>query len=123
MTFQVKRLKQVTLPVLKIEKNTTRYFFFKGPMSLGKKLDDQKEPATIMHAVDLETGEEGLIICPAIMVKELHEAYPKDGYVGKCFELTLTRVPDKRYNLVSLCEIADPREDAAESSAKVRKAA
>jgi len=110
--FKVVKKRQVTLPVLKIEKNTTRYFYFKEAMHTGKKIDDQKEAATIAHAIDLATGEEGLVICPAVMVKELNEAYPANGYVGKCFELILTRVPDKRYNLVSLCEIEDPRSKA-----------
>lgn len=103
-----KRLRSVTLPVLKLEKGKPRYLYILGAMHAGKKIDDQKEAATLIHAVDMETGEEGTVICPAIMVKELTENYPNAGYVGKGFEVVLTRVPEKRYNLVSICEVAPP---------------
>lgn len=110
-TFQ--KLKQVTLPVLKLAKGQPRYLYFKGPMHLGKKIDDQKDAATVAHCIDMETGEEGMVICPAVMVKELNEAYGGEAYVGKGFEVVLTRVPDKRYNIVSIAEVAIPDEFAA----------
>jgi len=103
-----KRVRAVTLPVLKLEKGKPRYVFMLGPLHSGKKIDDQKEAATLIHAVDMETGEEGLIICPSVMVKELQENYPGESYVRKGFEVILTRVPEKRYNLVSLTEVAPP---------------
>lgn len=103
-----KRVRAVTLPVLKLEKGKPRYVYMLGALHSGKKIDDQKEAATLIHAVDMETGEEGLIICPAIMVKELQENYPGESYVRKGFEVILTRVPEKRYNLVSLTEVAPP---------------
>jgi hypothetical protein len=110
--FTPKVLKMVTLPVLKmVADGKPRYFWFKGPMHLGKKIDDQKEAATIMEAVDCETGQVGQIVVPTVMRKELHEQYPKDAYVNKFFEVVLTRVKDKSYNIVGLTEIADPRED------------
>jgi hypothetical protein len=42
------------------------------------------------------------------MRSTLEEEYPGGAYVGRGFEVTLTRVPDKRYNLVTLCEVAPP---------------
>lgn len=106
MTFQ--KIRQVTLPVLKLEKGKPRYLFVLAPMTVGKKIDDQKEAATVMHAVDMESGEEGLVIVPTVMQKELNESYPNGSYVRKGFEVILTRVPEKRYNIVSICEVAPP---------------
>ena len=103
-----KKLRSVTLPVLKVEKNTERGFYFHGPMYLGEKVDPKKDPATLIHAVDVETGEEGLLIVPAVMQGELVRHYGAAGYVGKCFGVTLTRVPEKNYNIVSLDEIGEP---------------
>lgn len=110
--FTPKVLRNVTLPVLKLTADgKPRYFKLTGPMHLGKKIDDQKEAATICNATDCETGEVGQIVCPTIFQKELNEQYPKDAYVDKFFEVILTRVPEKKYNIVGLTEIADPTED------------
>lgn len=112
--FVPKVLKMVTLPVLKMTADgKPRYFWFKGPMHVGKKIDDQKEAATLLEAVDCETGQVGQIVVPTVMRKELGEQYPKDAYVNKFFEVILTRVSNKNYNIVGLTEIADPREDLA----------
>lgn len=110
--FTPKVLKNVTLPVLKLKADgNPRYFKITGPMHLGKKIDDQKEAATLCTAIDCDTGEVGQIVCPTVMQKELRENYEKDGYVGKFFEVVLTRVPEKKYNIVTLTEIADPTDD------------
>ena len=110
--FTPKVIKNVTLPVLKLTADgLPRYFHIKGPMHLGKKIDDQKEAATICTAVDCETGEFGQIVCPTVMQKELRENYQGESYVGKFFEVVLTRVPEKKYNIVTLTEIADPTDD------------
>ena len=102
-----KKIRQVTLPVFKIEKNKERFFYIATPMELGKAIDDKEAPQMCV-AVDLETGEEGRIIVPAVMKKELEEQYPSEAYVGRCFSVVLTRVPEKRYNIVSLSEVAAP---------------
>ena len=112
MKFTPKVLRNVTLPVLKLKADgNPRYFKLTGPMHVGKKIDDQKEAATICNAIDCASGEVGQIVCPTIFQKELDEQYAKDAYVGKFFEVILTRVPEKNYNIVSLTEIADPTED------------
>ncbi len=117
--FTPKVIKNVTLPVLKLKADgAPRYFQITGPMHLGKKVDDQKEPATICSAVDCATGELGQIVVPTVMQKELNENYPGEKYQGKFFEVILTRVPDKKYNIVTLTEIADPTEDLASIAAK-----
>lgn len=102
------KIRSVTLPLLKVEKNTERGFFFHGPMYLGEKVDPKKDPATLAHVFDVETGAEGVLICPAVMQSELLRNYDAAGYVGKCFSVTMTRIPEKNYNMVTLDEIAAP---------------
>lgn len=103
-----KKIRSLTLPLLKIEKNTERFFYFHGPMYLGDKVDPKKDPATLAHVVDLETGEEGLIICPSVMQSELRRHYGNDGYMHKCFGVRIHRIPEKNYNIVTLDEVGEP---------------
>lgn len=103
-----KKVRQVTLQVLKLTKNQARYIGILSPIFSGKKIDDQKEAAQLVKAVDLETGEMGLVICPKIMQSELNANYPGESYVRKCFEIVVTPVPGARYNNVALCEVAEP---------------
>jgi len=104
--FQRKRA--ITLPVLKMVPGKTRWIGVMGPMHQGKKVDDQKEAATLMRAVDMYTGEEGLFVCPKVLQNELNEAFPGEAYVGRGFEVTYTRVPEKKYNLCSIVEVTVP---------------
>ena len=109
MASKFTKLRSVTLGVLKLAKGEPRYIYIASPLYVGKKMkNDQKNPAILCKAVDLETGELGLIIAPAVMCSELTSAYPGDSYVGKCFELVVTRVPEQRYNMVQISEIAMP---------------
>ena len=101
------RKKAVTLPVLKMTPGKPRWIAILSPMALGKKVDDQKEPAMLVRAVDMVTGEEGQFVCPKVLQNELQEAYG-EGYVGRGFEITYTRVPEKKYNLVSIIEVTVP---------------
>ncbi len=118
--FRIKR--HVTLAVLKIKANAgPRYFKFAGAMHKGKKIDDQKEAATLIEATDLVTGEHGVIIVPTVLQKDLEEHYPGGSYAGKSFQIVITRVPEKRYNHVSFAELEDapepPAFDAAAAAA------
>lgn len=108
MASKFKRIRNVTLPVLKLGLGQPRFLYILGPMKEGPKLDDKKEPAILIHAADMETGEEGNVIAPAILRKELTEGYPGDGYVDRGFEVTKTRDPEKKYNHVSIAEVAVP---------------
>lgn len=110
------RLRAVTLSVLKLEKGQPRFLYFIGPMHKGKKIDDQKEPATLIHAMDMETGEEGVVIVPTVMQKELIENYPDESYVGKGFEVTITRDMEKKYNHVAISEVSVPDDFTPPSS-------
>lgn len=108
--MKFKTVKHVTLPLLKIKPNGAPVFVrFENPMFTGKKIDDNKPAAILAHVIDLETGEECQIICAKLLQDQLNESYPDNKYVGKSFRITLTKVPEKRYNLVGLMEIeVDP---------------
>ena len=103
-----KKLRSVTQTVIKIAKGQPRYLFILGPMFKGEKIDDQKDAATLLPVVDMETGEEGVLIAPFVLQTELVKAYGVDGYVSKGFEVTISRDPERRYNHVGVDEVAPP---------------
>lgn len=109
-TVKFVKLRQVTLPALKLVKGTPRYIKTVRAMYLGEKIDGDvdRKAATLLHSIDLETGEEGVVICPSVLVSELNRNYPGDSYVGRCFEVIISRRPEKEYNDVSLAEIEAP---------------
>jgi hypothetical protein len=106
-----KRTKAVTLPILKMEDEVTRYLKFNDKMYVGKEQKaapgkKQMEPATLVAATDVETGEQGLVIVNAVLKGILEEQYVGDDYVGKAFEITRHAKADgKRYNTFSVFEI------------------
>jgi len=112
MATKFKRVRTITQSVLKLKPGQPRFFFLLKPMFLGKNIEEKKEAATLLHAVEMETGEEGLVIATTIMKKELQENYPGDSYVRKGFEFCITRAADPaagiKYNHVSLSEVAPP---------------
>jgi hypothetical protein len=115
--FKVK--KNVTVALFKLVPGEDNFFHVQGSMHIGEKIGD-REPATLMHVINMQTGEEGQIICPTILQKELAKQYENDTYVGKRFWLRITRVPEKKYNMVEISELED--EDAvADSSAETEK--
>lgn len=118
LRFKVKS--DVTLPLLKIVQDRDYFVTFNGAMSLGKKMavkktvDEktgeivdapQREAATIAPVTNLETGEHAQIICGTVFRKELADAYPENGYVGKSFKFRIAKVSGKNYNIVQISEI------------------
>lgn len=101
--FKVK--KRVTVQLFKMKPGADNYYLIDGAMHEGKKIDEDKNAAILMNVTDLVTGEEGQIICPTILQRELTEGYPDDGYVGKKFWWRITRVPGVKYNLVDIAEL------------------
>lgn len=116
------KIKAVTLDVLKAPKGTAQYLFFMGPMYQGKKIDDTKEAATLIHSLDMETGQEGVFIVSTVARGVLAENYPGDAYVGKGFEIVVTRDAEKKYNHVAISEVAVP-EDVHAAAVAIMKAA
>jgi hypothetical protein len=121
--IKTKVLKQVTLPVFKLIKNQPLYIQIKTPMHVGKKIDDKREPATLIEAVNCDGGELGHVVCPTIMQKELRANYEGDAYVGKFFEIVTHVLPGKEYTGVTITEIADPTDDLSAAREAQRKEA
>ena len=99
----------VILPVLKMQEEKPIFFQPVAPFYIGKPVEkDGKEekPADLLKVVNLETGEEALVVAGAVLKGNLEEAFPDAGYVGKKFEATKhAKQNGKRYNTYSLYEI------------------
>jgi len=107
MAIQFKKVRDITLPLLKLQPNGPSVEIrCEGEMFVGKKVGD-REAAVLMHVLDLNTSTECQIIVPTVMRKILEEEYleKETTYVGRCFSLSLTRDPAKSYNHVNLTEI------------------
>lgn len=113
-TFVPKVLKNVTLPVLRLEEEVPVYVKIVSPMRLsaakaaeggkGKKVD--MEPATVVEVVNLETGENATMIVNSVLKGNWDEQYPNDDYVDRGFAITKhPKREGKRYNDFSIQEI------------------
>jgi len=106
--------KALTKTLFKLENNTAYYLRVDGAIFTGKKIDSGKtkdmEPAELMHVTNLETGEEGQIIVPAVLGKILREECPNDSYVGKGFEIVKFRDTGARYSTFNVAELELPAE-------------
>lgn len=111
-TPQFTRVRSITAAVLKLKPGQPRFFFIRSAAFTGKKIDDKKEAATLVYAADMVTGEEGLVLLTSVMKKEMLDAYPNETYVGRGFEMCITKAADPaagvRYNHISLAEVGLP---------------
>jgi hypothetical protein len=124
-----KRVKNLTLDILKFVENEPRNIKITGPIHLGKeqkkgKDDDGKarEPAHLASCINLDDGTECQIIVSAVVLSVFTDEYPNESYVGKCFEITKkNRVAGKQYFPYGVVEIEDPSANAqtAVSESKV----
>lgn len=104
--IQFKKVKNVTLPILKMASKTAYYLRFDTAMRLGKIVDDKKEAPTMAQVTDMETGEQYEMILGTVLRDNLNETYPADAYVGKIFEIVKT-APEgaRKYSLWSIAEV------------------
>lgn len=101
------KVKSVTRMILKPEPNKPFYVEFQGAVTVGEKIkDDGKEPPHLANVLNLETGEESVIILGAVFLSELTKAYPDDAYVGKQF-MVVKQAPEgvRKYSLWQITEI------------------
>lgn len=109
--FAVKRA--ITKTLFKLQNNQPYYLLFTGEIFTGKKIDSGKtkdmEPAELAHVTNMETGEEGQIIVPAVLSKILREEVP-GGYVGKGFEIVKFRDTGAKYSTFNVAEVEIPDE-------------
>jgi hypothetical protein len=93
-------VRNVTLPVLKLQIEVPAYITVKDAMRVSeshagqqasedgkgaKKKENQMGPATICTVVDLESGEVKTLIVSTVVKSIFEREYPGDAYVGKSF--------------------------------------
>lgn len=121
---QFKRVKNLTLDVLKFVEGEARHVKITAAMHIGKeqKADTdgkKREPAVLANCINLDDGAECQIIVSAVVKSTLNDEYPNDGYVGRCFAITKkSRVQGKQYFPYGVEEIEDPA-PVVEQAAKV----
>jgi hypothetical protein len=129
--FAFKLKKRFTLPLFKWKNDETRYYKFDGVIVQGKPIKEgrsgdaapRKEAAYLAPVIDLETGEKGQIILGLVLREILSEEFPDDGYVGKCFAISQSRVTGKNYNVYDISEIECPDTSEADSLSAEAQAA
>lgn len=121
-TMAFKKVKNVTLPLIKLENKREYFLRFDGAMHQGKTVDDKKEPPIMAEVTDMETGEQGLIILGQVLRENLKAAYPEDSYVGKIFSIEKS-APEgaRKYSLWNIAEVEEEADSAAAKPAKGKK--
>jgi len=118
----IKRLRLVTLPLLKQEDEKEYYVKFVSEFYLGKDIEgkqhddgtettNKKQPPYLARVINLETGQEMELIANAVLRENLNEHYEDGSYKGKCFEIVRHNIQGKNYKGYDITEIADPTND------------
>lgn len=119
---KAKVLKLLTLPLIKLRAGLTIYIKALEPMFVAKankkeeKGDDgePRKPPTLMHVLDLESGELAQIIPGTILADIFNDDYPNQTYVGRGFKIVVGEQKSvqggggKRYNQYTVAEIELP---------------
>ena len=111
---QFKRVKNLTLDILKFVEGEPRHVKITAAMHVGKEQKPdaegkKHEPAILASCINLDDGAECQIIVSAVVRSTINDEYPNDGYVGKCFAITKkARVAGKQYFPYGVEEIEDP---------------
>jgi len=111
MNFTPTRKKALSLPVLSFKERDLAFVRFTSGITqstIRKGDDDDRKPAMVAEVVNLETGEQQTLICPAALVGTLEDA--GDEYIGRCYEIHVTpeKLPGKEYKGVTVYEIECP---------------
>lgn len=106
----IKKVRNVTLPILTKVDDVAFYIKIILPIYLGKATIDDKgvtqKPAPLTHVIDLKTGEEMCVVLNEVLNSNLKESYENDSYVGKCFMITqYPKAAGKKYKTYSIIEI------------------
>lgn len=114
LKYKVER--RIIVPTMKVEVGKEIFIRFEQPIELREKMEEEKQADGTMKAVkkeieiarvtNLETGELCEIVAGTVLMSELSEGYPNNGYVQKCFRIVKKDVPGKRYKAYELDEIS-----------------
>lgn len=86
--IKYKKTKPVTIPMLSVKEGVPVIVKFISPMFTSDVKVDNKEPATVARVWAPESGGTYILMCGAVIQKELEKAYPDETYVGRFFEIT-----------------------------------
>ena len=112
-----KKLKNVTMPMLKLIENEPAYVKILTPLTVspelktrdGKKIESDKKPPELLDVINLKTGESMRLIANAVLAGLLESNYPDHTYVGHSFEFIREAMKEvaggKRYALFTITEI------------------
>ena len=106
-----KKVKDVTVPVLKLMPGIACYIQPTKAMYVGKEIkaaagSKPMEPATLLECIDLSTDNAGIVIVGTALKGIINDSYPDGTYIGKMFELiNHGKRGDKKYNSYSLTEV------------------
>lgn len=109
--MEFEKVKTITLPLVKFGVapkfvEITSLIYTGEKISGGTAAQQAMEPPDMAHCIDLETGEEGLMMLGKVLKSEIEKAYPEGAYVGKCFSIAKKNAPEgKKYALWQLDEI------------------
>lgn len=105
-----KKSKQVTLPILKKVDDVPVYVridskIFEGKEVAGNSANNAKmKPARLVNVTELTSGEQMQMIVNTVLESILNENYPKESFVGKCFEIVQYQPEGKKYKNFRVAE-------------------
>lgn len=110
--LKFKRVAKLTDNQLKLKTGEPVYIKLTGDMHEGKAVPgDNKQPPILVEGIDLETGENCILVVPTVVESTLNESYPDGKYKGLSFEIVKLdkENPDKKYfpYRVTLIELED----------------
>lgn len=108
--FTPKVKKLLTMPLIKPAIDVPVFIKITSAMYVGKKMDSgaskDMDPATLVHCINLETGEPAQIIIPAVLKGIFDDEYPNEAYVQKGFSLTKhAKSSGKKYHPFTVAEL------------------
>lgn len=127
MVLKYKKVKSVTVALIKMSENKEYVFKLTGPIAVGKELKNgpkgedghARKAAELVPVTDMETGEEGQIIVGTTLKSELEEAYPGESYIGRVFEIVKHNLREgvggSRYRTYSVTEVSIEEGDIEEA--------
>lgn len=109
----VVKIRNVTLPILSKKDETPFFIRITSSIYLGKEIVDKKDedgkpqkPVSLCHCINMETGEECMIVVNTVLKEVFNEQYPNDTYVDKCFAITQhENKKGQRYKTYTIAEI------------------
>lgn len=101
------RKKTLTLPILSMSHEEVAYVKITSAMYKSHDASEEegdKKPMVLVQVINLESGEEMLLICHSLIEAVLNR--DADAYVGKCYEIAnAPKVKGKKYRNIDMYEI------------------